>query len=118
MIPGDMIEFYELSPNLYDEQVVKGFISFGSRHNSKYPIRSHNLSLYKEKYTRDVRKYTFKCRTVDQWNALPPDVIEALTLNEFKNKLDKLWEINDIMYDFECDFQEIITSTRFTRRKR
>ena len=113
---GDMIELYKLSHGIYDEDVAKDFISFGSKHKSGYHLRGHHLSIYKEKYVKDIRKNVFKCRTVDQWNCLPRDVIEAETLNAFKDKLDKLWS-DDVMYDFECNFQEMTCrTTRNTRR--
>ena len=111
-----MIELYKLSHGIYDEDVAKDFISFDFKHKSGYHLRGHHLSIYKEKYVKDIRKNVFKCRTVDQWNCLPRDVIEAETLNAFKNKLDKLWS-DDVMYDFECNFQEMTCrTTRNTRR--
>ena len=33
-------------------------------------------------------------RVIDQWNGLPDCVVNAQTLNEFKNKLDMFWAEN------------------------
>ena len=47
------------------------------------------MKLYKERVNRDVLKYSFANRVIEQWNKLPEDVISANSINSFKNKLDK-----------------------------
>ena len=64
------------------------------------------LNLYKEGYKRDVRKYSFKCRVTDQWNNLLNVVVDAPSLNIFKNQLDKLWDREEIMFDSNIDIQD------------
>jgi len=33
------------------------------------------------------------------WNSLPNDVVEADTINTFKNRLDKYWSNQDVLYN-------------------
>ena len=37
----------------------------------------------------DVRKYSFSQRTIDIWNNLSTDCVQASSVNMFKNKIDK-----------------------------
>ena len=59
----------------------------------------HNFSIFKDRCYKDIRKYAFKGRTTDQWNNLPNNVVNAPSLNSFKNRLDKLWMSKEIMQD-------------------
>ena len=51
--------------------------------------RGHEMKLYKERVYKDVCKYSFGNRVIDQWNSLPEDVISATSINSYKNSLDK-----------------------------
>ena len=37
----------------------------------------------------DVRKYSFSQRTINVWNNLSTDCVQASSVNVFKNKIDK-----------------------------
>ena len=37
----------------------------------------------------DVRKFFFSQRVVNEWNLLPQEVVDATSVNQFKNRLDK-----------------------------
>ena len=53
-----------------------------------------------KKYSRtDIRKYTFSNRIIESWNALPENVINANSVNSFKNRLDKILNNHPAMYD-------------------
>ena len=49
------------------------------------------MKLYKQRVYRDVLKYSFSNRVIDQWNNLPEKVINATSINMFKNRLNKYW---------------------------
>ena len=51
----------------------------------------------------NIRKYSFCARVVNMWNSLPNDVVEADTVNTFKNRLDKHWYNQDVLFDFNAD---------------
>jgi len=40
----------------------------------------------------NLLKCFFSSRVINSWNGLPQDVIEATSVNMFKNRLDKLWK--------------------------
>ena len=51
--------------------------------------RGHNYTLVKKKSRLDVRKYSFSQRTINVWNNLSTDCVQASSVNMFKNKIDK-----------------------------
>ena len=46
------------------------------------------LHIGKTIFKLDVRKYAFSQRTVNEWNKLPGECVNATSVNTFKNKLD------------------------------
>ena len=60
------------------------------------------LKVHRCKY--DLNKYSFCNRVVNKWNALPDSVVLASSVNAFKNRFDKLWDHDDIIYDQEFVF--------------
>jgi len=38
---------------------------------------------------------------------LPNFVVSALTINTFKNRLDKFWSDQDVLYDYKADLHGI-----------
>ena len=51
----------------------------------------------------NLRKYSFCSRIVNTWNSLPNDIVEAETINTFKNRLDKHWSNQDVLFNFHAD---------------
>ena len=51
-------------------------------------VRGHNWALTKEHFKLDIRKYAFSQQTVNEWNKLPGECVNATSVNMFKNKLD------------------------------
>jgi len=53
----------------------------------------------------DIRKYSFPVRVIGVWNSLPEHVINAQSLNSFKNRLDKWWQLQDLVYNYDAALQ-------------
>lgn len=82
---GDMIEVFKLSKGFTKVDKNK-FLSYTG--SSK--TRGHYLKLEKYRPRLDLRKNFFSHRIVNSWNALPSYVVEADSVNTFKNRYDKL----------------------------
>jgi len=50
----------------------------------------------------NIRKYSFYAQVVNMWNNLPNEVVEAVTVNAFKYRLDKHWSNQEILFDFSA----------------
>ena len=86
---GDLIETYKWLHSYYKcENIFK-------IENRCY-TRGHNFKLKKPFARLEVRRQFFTLRVVDRWNQLPYEIVNAPSLNQFKNSLDK--HLKDEMY--------------------
>jgi len=53
--------------------------------------RGHNYKVFKRRFRLDVGKFKFGNRVCDEWNGLRDEIVNALTLNSFKAKLDNFF---------------------------
>jgi len=97
-----MIEVLKIVKNYYDlEAAIKlNFSTFST-------TRGNNYKLQKFTCHYNLRKYSFCSRRDNTWNSLPNDVVEAETINTFKNRLDKHWSNQDVLFNFYADITGI-----------
>ena len=60
--------------------------------------RGHNFKLFKPLVQTAMHKYFFNVSVINNWNSLPYDVVNVVSLESFKSKLDNAWE--DKIYVF------------------
>ena len=61
------------------------------------------FKLNKDRAKYDLRKFYFTNRVVNAWDSLPDHVLLSETVNTFKSRLDKFWQHQDIIYDFQAE---------------
>jgi len=84
---GDLIETFKiLKQHLHIDPTAKFFTLSPTNFT-----RSHDYKLYKPHSKLLTRSKFFTNRTIDQWDALPYQVINAKSVTEFKIKLDTYW---------------------------
>jgi len=89
---------YEILTGKYDADVTpKVTRVYGST------TRGNVLKLDKGRAKYDLRKYYFTNRVVNVWNSLPDHVVLSETINTFKSRLDKCWQHQDMIYDFQAE---------------
>ena len=83
-VRGDLIQTYKFLKG-FDKVNYNRFFTLhvGNR------TRGHSLKLSKSRSRLDFRKNFFSQRVVNSWNKLPQSVIDAYSVNTFKNRLDK-----------------------------
>lgn len=64
--------------------------------------RGNNRKLFKKRVNTAFRKGMFSQRVVNTWNSLPNEVIDAPSINSFKNKLNNFWVGLDIKFEASC----------------
>ena len=57
--------------------------------------RGHSLKLKKSQFRLNLRGHFFTQRVINLWNALDEETVSAPSLNVFKNRLDKEWDVKD-----------------------
>lgn len=96
-VRGDMIEVYKLTHNLYDVTVTP---SLPRNHDTRSRGNSFKLKVSRCRY--DLRKYSFCNRVTSVWNSLPDYVVCSVSLNSFKNNLDRFWSGEDFVFDYKA----------------
>ena len=83
---GDLIETFK---------ILKNFLNVDSSNfftlSSTTFTRGHDFKLFKSRSKLLVRSNFFTNRIINQWNSLPPSVINAPSISVFKNRLDQYW---------------------------
>jgi len=79
----DLIEVFKI----YQGKSIIGLQDLFTLDKNNKGTRGHTLKLSKMRSTRDC---FFSNRVVNRWNMLDQQIVEATSLNAFKNGLDKL----------------------------
>ena len=88
-VRGDLIETFKILKELDNVNPSHFFKKGMSRHATRgNPLKIFKPALHKN---LNCRKHFFTMRVINQWNELPTDVVNAKTVNVFKNRLDKYW---------------------------
>lgn len=82
---GDLIETFKILNGHYDVANLNAMYTM----NTNEKLRGHSLKLNRNSFSSNPRKYFLTNRVVDSWNKLPQEVISAISVNGFKNLLDK-----------------------------
>ena len=98
---GDMIEVFKILTGKYDTATDK-FLKLRSECTERQGGRGNSMKLYAQRSRLELRKNSFGIRTAHIWNSLPDVVINANTVNSFKNRLDKYWKTQEVLYDYKA----------------
>jgi len=73
-------------------QILNGFVDLDSSEIFDFSTttytRGHSYKLYTKHTRTDVRKRYFCYRIIKKWNSLPSHIVEATSINDFKDKFD------------------------------
>ena len=102
-----MVEMYKLTHNIYDNEAYD-FIRYWKDSATRNSNRGNSLKIYsqRELQTESVTTF-FAFRATSTWTSLPKRVVSAQNTNTFKNRLDKHWSNQDLVYD---NFKAIINN--------
>ena len=108
---GDVIEVYKMVNNLYDKGINNLIQRYDTVTTNPGRTRGHKDKIYVKKPNTELRKNTFLCRVVDIWNCSSAQVVASKTLNTFKNRLDKHWSKQKLIYNYK----EVLTLMKVRR---
>ena len=89
---GDLIQTFKIARNLYDKESVETLFKFKEDDR----LRGHKYKVTKYYFNKVQFKHFFTNRVSNHWNNLPSHIVEAESLNVFKNKIDA--HFKDKMY--------------------
>jgi hypothetical protein len=81
-IRADILEVYKIMNGL-EGVLEKDFFT-----RDRGGRRGHRFKLFKKRVRLDIAKYSFANIVCNSWNNLPKYVVEAPSINVFKNRLD------------------------------
>lgn len=84
---GDMIQCFKIMNGLVRMETKELFTPIPSS-----ITRGHNKRVLRQKSNKAARAMSFSQRSIRDWNILPKSVIEAPSVNAFKNRLDIAWK--------------------------
>jgi len=103
---GDMIELFKIVNGKYDSACIPHF-EFMELSDNLIRTRGNKSKLIQHHCHYDLRKYNFTNRVIPLWNSLSNFVVSAETINTFKNRLDKFWSDQDVLFDYKADLHGI-----------
>ena len=83
---GDMIEVYKILHGIYDPKTTDKLLTLLPE--VSITRKTNNLNLLKKRTNHNPFQNFFTNRINNTWNALPNDVVNAMNVNSFKNKID------------------------------
>ena len=95
---GDMIEVFKIIRNYYDYFSTQSL--FKLKHNSR--LRGHDYTICKQAIKKSKYQKFFSNRIINIWNNLPQDIVNAKSINEFKNKFDL--HNNELQYSIDIKY--------------
>ena len=94
---ADMLQVYRIIHGI-DRLDRDKFFQFNTR-----PSRGNSFKIIKPRALTSFKQYSFTHRCVNNWNALPEEVVQSITINIFKNKLEKCWQHKEWKYEMVYD---------------
>ncbi len=68
------------------------------------------MKIFTQRSRLNARKHSFTVRITNLWNSLPGNVVESGTVNTFKNRIDRHWRGQGVLYDYRAEFETIKTT--------
>jgi len=97
---GDMIELLKTIKGIYDSICVP-HVNFTELSENLIRTRGNKFKLIQHHCNYDLRKLNFTNRVIPIWNSLSNHVVSDDTINTFKDRLDKFWANQDVLYDYK-----------------
>jgi len=76
-------------------------------HEDLIRTKGNKFKLIQHHCHYDLRKFNFTNQIIPIWNSLSNHVVSADTINTCKDRLDKFWANQDVLYDYKSDLHGI-----------
>lgn len=104
-VRGDMIELYKFTHEIYDPEVCN-CVKLLKNTNIRHSTRTNQHKIAQQRPKLEIRRNFFSIRASKIWNKLPDYVVNAPSINSFKNRLDKHWKDQEIVYDYRAEIDQ------------
>jgi hypothetical protein len=80
----------------------------------RFSTRTNSKKVVYNRANTNIRKNPFSIRIAKYWNKLPENIVNAPSINSFKNRLDKHWKDEELYY---ANYKADISGSRVTYRE-
>jgi len=105
-----MIELFKIIIGIYDPLCIP-CVEFRELSEDLIRTTGNGYKLIQHHCHYDLRKFNFTIRVIPIWNSLSDHVVSAETDNTFKNRLDRFWSNQYVLYDYRADLHGIRNRT-------
>ena len=67
------------------------------------------MRVYLQRSSKPIRQNAIGIRIVTAWNNLPDEIANVPSINTFKNRLDRHWMDQGILYDYKATLDTSVT---------
>ena len=100
-----MIELYKAFSGKYDAEAT-AFIRKWSDSASRTSTRTNTHKIFPQHANSNRRKNVFQLRSASLWNSLPENIVNAPTLNTFKNNIDHFLANRSLYFNYRANIEE------------
>ena len=83
---SDIIQVFRIMHNIHKIDKKQVFTL------NRNVTRGQSLKIFKPQCRTNIRKLSFSQRVINHWNALPAYIVNASSVNSFKNLLNSYWK--------------------------
>jgi hypothetical protein len=94
---NDLIQVFKILKGI-DDMNAEQFFTYASVEKT----RGHSLKLFMRQSSTQLRKNSFFIRVINEWNALPEELISMSTVNMFKSGLNCHWSNSPHKFELSC----------------
>ena len=99
-----MIKTCKIIKGIYDKESAL-FLKMWTDIAQRDIGRGHGMRLYCQRSIKPVRQNSFGVRIVNIWNNLAENGVNSPNVNTFKNRLDKHWENQEILFNYRAELK-------------
>jgi len=92
-IRADLIEVFKITHGLSSLSLDNFFVL-----DTDSRTRGHPWKLKKRRMNADLRRHFFSERIINWWNKLDTETVCVSTVNNFKNRLQRLWMKDEFVF--------------------
>ena len=100
-IRGDLIEVYKIITGSYDKHILKNILKTKEDSGVRHSRRGQDFMLKTQTYKTKYRKNFFSLRITNILNKLSHHVVNASSMNSFKNSVDRYFINNNMYFDYK-----------------
>jgi hypothetical protein len=108
-----MIEVYQIIQGHYDPE-ASTIIKLMNDTEQRFSTRTNSRKVVYNRTNTNIRKNSFNIRIAKYWNKLPENIVNAPSINSFKNRLDKHWKDEELCY---ANYKADISGSRVMYRE-